>query len=273
MRKIFVIILILIILGIGIAVGYFWGFKNEQAVLDRKLNVIHPLRENNSGYSFIDPLLAYIIPSSDQEAVMATLKNKINNFIDNDKENNNLSNAAVFFYDLNRGRWIGVNETEKYSPASMMKIVIMVAYFKESETNSNILNNYLIYPKDIDDLVKQNPAEKPSDLKIGAGYRVLDLVNKMIIDSDNGAMTLLLNNINQNSLDSIYNALNIENPNGRNDFTISPRSFSLFLRILYSATYLSEADSEKALNILSKTTFADGLVAGVPEGTEIWRAC
>lgn len=104
------------------------------------------------------------------------------------------------------------------------------------------------------------------DLKIGSSYKTEDLINKMIINSDNGAEYVLLDNINQTSLDLIYNVLNIENPNGKNDFTISPRTYSLFLRILYSATYLNEQDSEKALGILSGTTFIDGLVAGVPKG-------
>lgn len=265
MRKIFIIILILVALSGGVGIGYFWGFNNEQAVLDRKLNAIHPLRENNSGYNFIDPLLAYIIPSSDQQTAMVSLKNKITDSISKDKENNNLSDASVFFYDLNRGRWVGVNETEKYNPASMLKVVIMVAYLKESEETQNILNGYLTYTKDIDDAVNQVSFNTPSDLKIGESYKISDLINKMIIDSDNGAETLLLTNINQDNLNSIYNALNIENPDETNNFTISPRSYSLFFRILYSATYLDNADSEKALDLLSQTTFTDGLVAGVPK--------
>jgi len=269
MSKKFVIILIITTLIIGIVAGYFWGFSNEQKILNEKISAIHPLRENNTAYKFIDPLLVYIIPSADQESGMSSLKNNITNFINESKKNNTLSNASIFFYNLNRGRWIGVNESEKYNPASMLKVVVMVAYFKASEINSDILNKYLVYTKDIDDFVKQDPFNMLSDLKIGNSYKIDDLINKMIIDSDNGAEYLLLSDINQTFLDSIYNALNIENPNGKNDFTISPRTYSLFLRILYSATYLNDTDSEKALNLLSKTTFTDGLVAELPMGTAV----
>ena len=268
--KLWIKILIMIILvAVGVGAGYFWGFKNEQAVLDKKLNAIHPLRNNSTGYKFVDPLLVYIIPSADQEKSMVSLENKISDFINSNKKSNNLADASVFFYDLNKGRWIGVNETEKYNPASMLKVVIMVAYFKQSEGNSDILNKDLVYTKQIDDVVKQDPFNTAPELKVGESYKVLDLINKMIVDSDNGSETLLLNNVNQGVLNSIYAALSIENPNKDNNFTISPRTYSLFLRVLYSATFLDDADSEKALTILSKTTFSDGLVAGVPSDTSV----
>ena len=271
MEKIFKLILLIIsilfILFVGVAAGYFWGFKIEQTVLDKKLNVIRPLRDGNNTYKFVDPLLAYIIPSADQQKNMVALKNKISDFISVDKKSGNLTDASVFFYDLNKSRWIGVNETEKYNPASMLKVIIMVAYFKEAETSPGVLNSYLLYSKDIDGFIKQEQYDTAPELKVGQSYQVSDLINKMIIDSDNGSETLLLSGITQTNLDSIYNALNIENPEGNNNFTISPRTYSLFLRILYSATYLNVADSEKALSILSETTFNDGLVAGVPKGT------
>ena len=44
LRYVLILVLTLIILGLGIGVGYFFGFKNEQAVLDKKLNSIHPLK-------------------------------------------------------------------------------------------------------------------------------------------------------------------------------------------------------------------------------------
>ena len=67
----------------------------------------------------------------------------------------------------------------------------------------------------------------------------------------------------------IFHDLNIDVPTEVPDFTISAKNYSTFLRILYNSTYLNDSDSEKALDILSKTTFVDGLVAGVPKGTTI----
>ncbi len=253
------------LLASGSWAGYSMGIKYERDILNKKLSIIYPLREHNSNYKFIDPLLAYIIPSSDQEEKFTILKNKISDFINNEKNNNDLSDASVFFSDLNRGRWIGVNEKDKYNPASMLKVVIMVAYFKKAEKEPDTLIKNLTYTKDVDNLVKKDPFNSQSDLKIDKSYTVEDLINKMIIYSDNGAAILLLNNIDSSYMNSIYNVLNIDNPEKtKGDFIISPRAYSLFFRILYSSTYLSHNMSEKALDILSKTTFNDGLVDNLP---------
>ncbi len=42
-----------------------------------------------------------------------------------------------------------------------------------------------------------------------------------------------------------------------------------FFRILYNATYLDRIASEQILEILTKTTFSEGIVAGVPESTRV----
>ena len=97
MNKIFVTILIIIALGIGITAGYFWGFNDERIISNKKLNMIRPIRENNAGYEFIDPLLAYIIPPADQDIGLSSVKNKINDFISTKEKDGSLSNASLFF--------------------------------------------------------------------------------------------------------------------------------------------------------------------------------
>jgi hypothetical protein len=47
------------------------------------------------------------------------------------------------------------------------------------------------------------------------------------------------------------------------------RQYSHLFRALYNGTYLSKPLSEKVLELLSKTRFDRGLVAGVPEGTVV----
>ncbi len=249
----------------GLGLGYIIGFTQEHQNLLAKLDVIHPIRDRNSAYKFIDPLLAYVIPSSEQNDEFASLRQKLSNYVETEKNNNNIQDASLFMYDLNRGRWIGVDESKKYNPASMLKVVIMVAYLKDAENNPGLLATKFAYTKELDQGLSTNPFYADSDLKAGQSYTVEELINKMIIASDNGAEFLLLHNINIDSLNYIYSALNITNPEKADGaFIISPRMYSLFFRILYSATYLSRDMSEKALQILSKTTFTDGIAAGVP---------
>lgn len=264
-KRVKIIILCFVFLILGIAGGYYWGFSIEQKALDKALNAIHPIRDHSSSYKFISPLLAYIIPSAQQEKTLVTLKSTITDVIASEKKIGGLADASVFFYDMNRGRWIGVNEKQKYNPASMLKVVTMIAYFKKAEMKPSTLSKKLTYTKEMDALLKTGSFYALSELHINTRYTVESLIEKVITKSDNGAQILLSNSIDKKELDTVYSALNIENPDGaQSGFSISPRTYSLFFRIIYSATYLDRELSEKALGILSRTTFDDGIVAGLP---------
>ena len=81
-----VVVSSLIFLLIGTALGYGVGWEQQQKVLAGALDIIHPLRENNASYAFINPLLAYIIPSADQQDDFRVLKNQFVYLIDSEKK-------------------------------------------------------------------------------------------------------------------------------------------------------------------------------------------
>lgn len=184
--------------------------------------------------------------------------------VDDKKHKAQITNLSLFFSELDKGRWIGINENEKYVPASLMKVVVMMVYLKKAENNKGILGQNIFYSRSIDDNRKEIIFDGPSNLKIGGSYSVDELISRMIIDSDNGALALLLSKIDTNLLNSIYESLTVQYPvDGK--YLISPRDYSLFFRVLYSATYLNEEMSEKALSLLSKSKFTEGLAGGLPE--------
>ncbi|MCX6785767.1 MAG: serine hydrolase [Candidatus Komeilibacteria bacterium] len=100
-----------------------------------------------------------------------------------------------------------------------------------------------------------------------------ELIGAMIINSDNGAKDLLLDNLDQAGLgvvSDIFTDIGLSQRDqelGNLNFTV--RSYSLILRILYNATYLSHQYSNEALSILSQAVYHDGIVAGVPAGTMV----
>ncbi len=185
------------------------------------------------------------------------------------EKSSGLKKASVYLSDLNKGQWIGINENDQYSPASMFKVVVMIAYLKGAEQTPGLLDQQLTYTKNIDDVVKSIPLDDETSLQVGSSYTINELINKMIIDSDNGAKDLLMNNANPAFFQNLFNILGIKSYNPDTDLLISPKQYSLFFRIIYNATFLSSDASEKALELLSKTTFNDGLVAGVPAGTTV----
>jgi beta-lactamase class A len=143
----------------------------------------------------------------------------------------------------------------------------MMAYFKEAETHPAILSQGIRFTSAVQDLIGVIPYDHGTQLRLNKIYVASDLIDRMIISSDNGATYALISRLADGVLDKIFHELRLKNPQelGR-DYTISSKEYALFYRALYNATYLNRTMSERALALLSKTDFADGLVAGVPHG-------
>ena len=64
---------------------------------------------------------------------------------------------------------------------------------------------------------------------------------------------------------SFFNELQLTYPYEQTQVqeTLTAREYARFFRLLYNATYLDEDLSEKALSLLSQSTYKRGLVAGV----------
>jgi beta-lactamase class A len=173
---------------------------------------------------------------------------------------------SVYFRLLNSGRWIGVNEEEKYTPASLLKVVLMSAYFKASENNPGLLGGKVLYTKDAENLDKSNP--KPLvRLEIGRWYSIDSVIEQMIRHSDNAASFILLDHLPPKVFDDAFRDLDLPVPTTKDESGLgymSAKSYGLIWRVLYGASYLSRSLSEKALEILAQTDFDGGLRAGVP---------
>ncbi len=227
------------------------------------------VRQYSAPYKFVRPLLAIGRPDNIPAIGYNTLSNDISKYIKTQTENRTISSASVFFINYDKSGSFSINDTAKYAPASLLKVVVMIAYLKSSEHNLDILDHNLTYTKEMDQGVAIAEFNNPSSLVVGKKYTVESLIRKMIIDSDNGATNLLLSNINDSYINQIYSDLGIPRPNEKDLYTINAKDYSLFLRILFNATYLSAENSEYALKLLSESTYKDGLVAGLPTSTII----
>ena len=216
-----------------------------------------------------NPLIECELGTQKDAVPFAPMEQVIQRAVDQEKATGAAQQVSVYFYTFNSGRWAGVNADETYTAASLLKMPVMMAYYKWAETQPAILNDVLKYDGSLDSSATQNirPAE---NLEKGTSYLVSDLLRRMIVYSSNSADYVLVNHINEAFFDEIYSDLHIPQTwTADNQALVTARDYSFFFRVLYNASYLTRSYSEQALALLAQADFKDGLVAGVPQGITI----
>lgn len=251
---------------IGVVIGYGVSNVQSQGQLALLLNSIHPLRLHDKRYPLVNPLVTYETPETTALKEYQKLKEKLQHIVDAQKQAGLIMRASVYYRNLDTGDWIGIDQNATYYPASLLKVPVMIAYFKEAETDPNILDERVTYTT----ITGGDSFETPSSLVVGKNYSVHELIEKMIVASDNGATYTLIEHMDKTRLNEVYTDLGIDHPDeDSSTYQIPTRTYALFFRVLYNATYLSTAYSQEALNLLTKATYSDGLLAGLPAGIPV----
>lgn len=261
-NKLWLWLMIIVIFTIGLLAG--WKIRNlniKRATIVEGNSLI--IREHENEFKFISPLLA--VGDLPELRDFKVLENKVADLIKEAQKKQQIDSAAVYFRDFNTGEWLGVNEDEKYAPASLYKVPWMITYLKISEADPKLLNKEVVY--DIDPAKRAEPAEMDAPrIELGKPYTIAELIKRLVIYSDNDAKSILGSIIKKETEEKIFNDLGLKIPD-ENDTgdAMSPKTFALFFRILYNASYLSRSMSEAALNLLSQVNFKYGLLEGVPK--------
>jgi beta-lactamase class A len=230
-----------------------------------KAEMISQFRLN--GYELIRPLLFTEDPEED--ASLLTVKEQLKTVISNNIKKGDLVTASIFLKKLSDTRCVKLNTAEMYNPGSLMKVPVMIAYFKEAMNGTSaILNKKILFTGHNTNL----PVEEGSvpHLTAGKSYTVSELINYMIIDSDNDAMALLVNNFDEKKLHKMFADLGVPVPPTNHDvFSLTPDMYARFLRILYNATYLDRNYSQQALSILTQTKYKKGLTRNIDASVKV----
>lgn len=250
---------------IGATSGFFGQefFSSEDAPKENGSKQIRA-----SGFKFISPLLECEVAKGSIDALKQNFHPELSDFINRLIERKIVSSASVYFRDLNNGPTIGVREGEKFLPASLLKVPVMVTLYKTAETNPEILKKKILYkgPLSLGESVQLIKPEV--ELEVGKEYTIDELIYHSIVYSNNDAVSLLINEIDDDTLEKTYSLLGVESPGSRNsspDPYLTTKNYAAFFRILYNSSFLNYEMSEKALELLSKSDYKNGLVRGVPE--------
>jgi beta-lactamase class A len=193
---------------------------------------------------------------------------KVNALTESILKKNDASAISVYFRDLNNGNWFGIGEHAKFSPKSLLKLPLMIAYFKWAETNPLVLRRRIPYAVAGEPL-EQKHSKPTKELEPGKSYTVNDLVYRMIAYDDDAAYALLYSKLPAGRLEKVFKDLYVDYDPNKEEDALSLSSFAAFYRVLFNASYLSEEMSEKALRYLSRSTFRDGMASGIPPNIDI----
>jgi len=250
---------------LGICIGFFVhsfirpenrGFVGTQAI-------------RQMGFTFTNPLLECEIGDQSSFHEITSFREKLQAVVDRNITTQKASHISIYFRDLNNGPWMGINEKEEFSPSSLLKVPLMMSLYQVAEKNPAILNTRVRYTATDGESTTQNIY--PSlQLTTNQEYAFQDLIERMIIYSDNNATKLLSQGITEEAFLHPYNGLGIAPPVLQNgEYYLRVKDYATFFRVLFNASYLTREYSEKALKLLSQSEFRQGLVAGVPDGTVV----
>jgi beta-lactamase class A len=170
--------------------------------------------------------------------------------------------VGFYLQNIKTGSWLGINEKEGFEPASLLKIPIAMAIFKNIENGKIALDQKItILQEDID-----GSSGVPERFKIGEEKSITELLDLMLKISDNTAKNMLKRQLLPEDINSVFAHVGIENPYlaENNNQLVNPRQFSRFFKALYFSTYLSPEFSEKLLELLTETRAESLIAAGVP---------
>ena len=222
--------------------------------------------ERLQGYSYVKPLM--FVDDECEGDNLAIAKQDINAIIDNYKTTQGVLAASVYLRDFNSGSWTAINDDIQYEPGSLFKVPILIAYLKMNEIKPGTLDKELLFNQSF--AINKNVAFSSKSIQLGRVYKIKELLRYMISYSDNNATALLNNNLKPEILTKLFADLNLDIPDIREQhYYFTAKNYSLFMRAIYNASYLSIDNSEFAAELLGTCNFNGGIVSGIPTGIKI----
>lgn len=263
---------IILLIGVAIGAGFSFLYHNIQLPVKKNTNKNTDSGINEvrlGGYKFINPLLECDKFSPSTTKDFASLKKELTSYTDKAISEGQVTHVSVYYRDLNNGPWFGINEQQYFTPASLLKVPMLIAVFKKADEDPFFLKKKVLYDK-VREVTLDPNIVGDSLIRIGSEYTVEQLCYYMIVKSDNNAKELLLELLGNDYFGQVMLDLgvNLKTRDLNVDF-ITIKEYSSFFRILYNASYIKRDLSEKALELLSKVSFDKGLTARLPKNIPV----
>jgi beta-lactamase class A len=214
-----------------------------------------------SDYKYISPILS-VEPIRESEKY-SHLKSNISDYIEKEKKKG-VASVSVYVRDFSLGEWIAIDPDEKYDPGSLLKVGVLITYLKMAEIDTGLTGKEVVYHGQKGFVF---PVEHfRSDTVIeGHKYRIRDLMEYMIRNSDNRATLFLEDHMDTTIFKNEFSDMGMAVPDFRNpNYMLNVKEYSMMLKALYNAGYIRKRSSERALGLLTESAFKDGIMKELP---------
>jgi len=242
-----------------------FGYFNILGVDSLKATFTNSGEPCASDYIFINPYPDCELYEN-KLAIYTSLEKKLDDFVKVSIASGKANKISIWSRDLTTRRFVGINENTEYAGASLLKLPLMIAYFKLAEVSPEILQKKISYT--VNPNLYSGQFFKPKkELVPGTEYTIDELIERMVSYSDNTATALLALNVNADLIRKVQQAVGIEITldSGETDRLVTARGYGSIMRTLYNSSYLTRELSEKAILYLSRADFAEGSPAKLPK--------
>ena len=181
-KKIILISVIAIAVGaaLTLVIQFFFGSGNLGS---SSVGGVVYQTQDNLDYKFIKPLLDVGYINQEDSLQQFPLHARVKSLVEEEIKKYPDVDIGFYFNDLSNAGWFGINENEKFIPASLLKLPILISYYKLRETEPDLFEQKILYRGSDMNEVRNLPEE--SVIKPSNTYTVHELLESMIISSDN----------------------------------------------------------------------------------------
>jgi beta-lactamase class A len=221
------------------------------------------------GYEFVGPLLSAEPDCASQK--FAPFKSDLTKLVDSLKGVGAITDASVYLRDFDHGQWFSFNESERYHPASLMKVALLLSSLRVAESTPGLLTQKLIYEPPPSGEISTQYYNFPT-IQVGKEYTIHDLLYYMVANSDNHATWMLASRLDPGQTPKLFFDLGLPKPiEDKVAFTMTPKEISILFTAIFNSSYLSPEYSDYAARLLSHCAFKAGFGKGFPKNTKMWH--
>lgn len=253
------------VLIVGFVIGWFF----TSAIFSSRYHITDEVEGCSSNLQFIRQNINCEY-NSRKKTELARLETELEALTEKNISSGNATRLGVLVRDLRSTHFAGVNETESFYGASLLKLPLIIASYKQAEIQPEILAKNIKYDGGAS-LNDNQSIEIRDKLVSGTTYTIKELIDRSVIYSDNISAQILYENLPPGYFDLILNAVGIKYKlsDGSDEILVAPRTYANLFRLLYNTSYLTAEYSNEILETLTKVDYRNGAMKHLPPSLKV----